>query len=197
MKKIFILCALFSTLMLQAETIQLDSDIDYVQANYSVVGGVAHYTFLITNYDNDVPAMRLQTNAASKTAIWGTYQPDVTFSKVTLAGDPDNIDLTVTSASLTVTFVSKDLFGDCTYTIHAEAVASDGNTYTYDGTQIVYAFDADNDFEAIELTEGEGPITTGFRAINVDKTSVKKIIRNGQVLILRDGKTYNAQGGEL
>lgn len=192
MKKLLILGALICAFTAQAETIQLDADIDYVQATYSEVSGGATYTFLLTNYDNDAPAIRLQVNARSKTSIWGVYSPDLTYSKLTIVGDPDDIDLTISSASLSIGFVSKDAFGDCTYTIHVEVVASDGNTYTYDGEQVIYAFDVDDDYEYIELDESAGPPTGLSHSKNA--IAATKILRNGQVLIERNGKTYDAQG---
>jgi hypothetical protein len=43
----------------------------------------------------------------------------------------------------------------------------------------------------------EADFETGFENINTDSNQVIKVIQNGQLFILRDGKTYNALGVEL
>lgn len=43
----------------------------------------------------------------------------------------------------------------------------------------------------------EADFETGFENINTDSNQVMKVIQGGQLLIIRDGKTYNALGQEL
>jgi len=37
-------------------------------------------------------------------------------------------------------------------------------------------------------------VTTGIDEVQRDEVQSTKVLRNGQLLIIRDGKTYNAQG---
>ena len=70
----------------------------------------------------------------------------------------------------------------------------EGTDYTY---EIVVKDELDN---TISNYSGEfstqSNIPTATDNIHTESTT-QKILRNGQLLILRDGKTYNAQGVEL
>ena len=95
-----------------------------------------------------------------------------------------------------------------TITCYADDVPF-ANTYTFDGidkkipvyvpAESVNAYkDADywNDFENILPLPNT---TTALEAANNQEPKAKsqKILRNGQLLILRDGKTYNVMGVEV
>ena len=40
-------------------------------------------------------------------------------------------------------------------------------------------------------------VVTGVDNVDVDTISIEKVIRNGQVMIVRDGKMYNMLGQEM
>ena len=42
-----------------------------------------------------------------------------------------------------------------------------------------------------------GGSSTDIESVQPSAVSVQKIIRNGQLFIIRDGKTYNAQGARV
>ena len=69
----------------------------------------------------------------------------------------------------------------------------EGTDYTY----TVTSKDAANKTISEHSGEFTTQSTTALDNINSSSSNVQKIIRDGQLLIIRDGKTYNAQGVEL
>ena len=70
---------------------------------------------------------------------------------------------------------------------------NEGTDYTY----IVTSKDAANKTISEHSGEFTTQSTTALDNINSQSANVQKLIRDGQLLIIRDGKTYNAQGVEL
>ena len=62
--------------------------------------------------------------------------------------------------------------------------------------EVVAAYESDPYWSEFDI-QGESKAPAGVDEIQISTTNVQKIIRNGQLLIIRDGKTYNAQGVEL
>ena len=91
---------------------------------------------------------------------------------------------------------------------HAEQTTSNGFRFTVTGLEenTNYAYDiTTSDEEDNTLSSTSGTFTTQRNVPtdleNIDSQSpeanVQKFLRDGQLLIIRDGKTYNAQGVEL
>ena len=68
-----------------------------------------------------------------------------------------------------------------------------GTDYTYDIT----AKDASNQTINSHIGEFSTQSTTAVDNISTNNANIQKIIRNGQLLILRDGKTYTIMGQEI
>ncbi len=68
-----------------------------------------------------------------------------------------------------------------------------GKTYTMLGCVAIY--NGNIQVYVTNITEDSGE-STGLDIINAEQTE-SKVIRNGQLLIIRDGKLYNAQGAEV
>ena len=68
-----------------------------------------------------------------------------------------------------------------------------GTNYTYDIT----VKDASNQTINSHIGEFSTQSTTAVDNISTNNANIQKIIRNGQLLILRDGKTYNIMGAEI
>ena len=62
--------------------------------------------------------------------------------------------------------------------------------------EVVAAYESDPYWSEFDI-QGESKAPAGVDEIQISTTNVQKIIRNGQLLIIRDGKTYNAQGAAL
>ena len=96
--------------------------------------------------------------------------------------------------------------GAVTYVVNGTAISVSGTILTAmeEGTATIKATCAGdtnyNDVESIEYTitvEKDDDVTTGLDNTPSPMTNGQKIIYNGQLLIIRDGKTYNAMGQEV
>jgi hypothetical protein len=86
---------------------------------------------------------------------------------------------------------------------YAEAAAN-GYRFTVtgldEGTKYAYNLDVkDDSSKTIKSYEGEFTTesTTAIDNINSSSSNAQKLLRDGQLLIIRDGKTYNVQGTAL
>jgi len=174
--------------VVNGSTIDLTSSIDYAQANYYVTAQVARYQFVFQNYDTETPTITLDAPAKSKTSIKGSYNVDLAYSQLV---DAEGTQLTLTNAVCELTYVGLNVDLDPEYAVNVVVTASNGNQYTYNDTIAIYAYD--DQLEPIILDESTPTSLLQFRT----KGSINKTILNGQLYILRDGKMYNAQGGEL
>lgn len=245
--------------MIQGTKTDYSSQIDYAQATWYQAGGNGYYTFLIQNYDTEIPTFQLDTKAKAKVSIEGLYTDttniDLAYSSVTLADEPVNIQ----QASMNLQYTGKDQDGNCKYQIAIEIITVDGDTCIFNGELPISAYEQNGEeLDVIELKERytvttsaeNGTVTgDGIYAYNAQVTltatanegyyfdkwsddtkvnpyvfnitddvtieamftstptdlnrvsakgnSAVKTMTNGQLHILRDGKTYNAQGGEL
>ena len=68
-----------------------------------------------------------------------------------------------------------------------------GTDYTYDIT----VKDASNQTINSHIGEFSTQSTTAVDNISTNNANIQKIMRNGQLIILRDGKTYNTMGAEI
>ena len=96
--------------------------------------------------------------------------------------------------------------GAVTYVVNGTAISVSGTILTAmeEGTATIKAICAGdtnyNDVESMEYTitvEKDDEVTTGLDNTPSPMTNGQKIIYNGQLLIIRDGKTYNAMGQEV
>ena len=84
------------------------------------------------------------------------------------------------------------------------ATAASGKTITITLNQAANNFVAiesnqtggDGGFTKMQLTSPKDPVGAALNQAQVEAKAVK-VIRDGQLLIIRDGKTYTAQGVEL
>jgi hypothetical protein len=166
-----------------------------VEAYYYELGGKAYYSFSIYNWDEDLPELRVEYETSSKTKIAGQHTVDLSVSFLMLAGETQ---LAFSQASFQLSYVDKNEEGDLMYAIQFSGLASDGNTYVYNTTMTVYAYDQDHeDLEGYPLPI----ILTDDEMMAIDNTTVDtkaiKTIVNGQLFILKGDKTYNALGAEI
>ena len=62
--------------------------------------------------------------------------------------------------------------------------------------EVVAAYESDPYWSEFDI-QGESKAPAGVEDITTSTANTQKLIRDGQLLIIRDGKTYNAQGVEL
>lgn len=101
------------------------------------------------------------------------------------------------SASFFVDFMRKDAYGDNVYKINGYCYLVDGREIDFSYENIVYPITAI--YENGEWTYGDYILrdhTTPVDNIHIYNKATK-ILRNGQVLILRGNKTYTLQGQEV
>lgn len=177
------------------DAIALDADVDYLQATYYTSGGKHYYTYLLQNYDTELPSLTLETEAASKTLINGSHDVMLDFSSLDVEKDGNTETLTLSSASLKFTFVRYDEGGFSEYDVEISAVASDGNTYTYNSTIVVNAYDADDGYSEIVLEDGKVITTTDETTASALQPT--KFIENGRVLINSGEHVYDMNGVEV
>ena len=179
--------------------------IDYAQGDYYVTGEPAkgYYTFAIMNWDTDYPEIHLDVNAASKTQIQGQKEVNLEFSYLAL---DENTKLTLSKAFFWLKFTGVDPnLGDDLYDILAVAWASDGKVYRYKGNMAIYAYDENGDDINLEdeidaeVVEPELPedTPTAIDEVQSDQVQSTKVVRDGQIFILRGDKTYTLTGAEL
>ena len=166
-----------------------------VEAYYFELDGHAYYSFSIYNWDEDLPELRVDYETSSKTRIAGQHTVDLTTSSLEL--DDENM-FAFSQASFQLTFVEKNNDGDPVYAIQFTGVASDGNTYVYNTSMPVYAYDQDNEdiYGYPSVIELEDYLPTAVANTSYE-TKATKVIRNGQVLIIKNGKTFNVLGAEV
>ena len=67
-----------------------------------------------------------------------------------------------------------------------------------ESTAILYLYTHNNGYASYTLKiDSKQDITTSVEDFSIVNNSVEKLIRNGQLLIIRDGKTYNVMGAEM
>jgi len=166
-----------------------------VEAYYYELGGHAYYSFSIYNWYEDLPELRVEYETSSKTRIAGQHTVDLGMSYIEL--DDEN-QFYFSQASFQLTYVEKNDDGDPVYAIQFTGVASDGNTYVFNTSMPVYAFDSDDrDLEDIPaVIELEDYLPTAVANTSFE-TKATKVLRNGQVLIIKNGKTFNVLGAEV
>ena len=168
-------------------------DLHHAKAIYYTTEGVEYYYFDLYNGEDTISGEMLYPNASftvvakSKTAINGTY--DILsgdFWRST--GDVVAIDETQ-RASISIQHVNDQ--GD--YSMKGSFVCMDGVKYIFEAVVRVAARDSDNDFEDITLEESDDQ--TGVENIDGTTKATYKIMRNGELLIIHNGKIYRVDGG--
>lgn len=166
-------------------------DLHLAKASYYTIEGVKYYYFDVykgedeTTEDMLYPEITFTIVANSKTAINGTY--DI------INGDfwrstSDVVARDETQpASISIQHVNEQ--GD--YAMKGWLVGIDGVKYVWDAVVHVWARDTENDFIDITLKESGTP--SGVENTGVE-SSARKILRNGQLVILRGGKEYSVIG---
>ena len=191
--------------------------IDDVQANYYTSGGQTYFTFIISNYDDEIPALRLETPTAFKTKIQGSHDVilDANLSSLTLLVESVETELTLSNAQLWLKFTGKNIDGDPEYDILAFAKASDGKYYLYRDHLPVYAYDYDNvdsngdpallalDDEVDDAVVEPELIVIDNNPTGINQTTndqlptTNKVFRDGHFFILRGDKIYTVDGREV
>ncbi|MBO7367011.1 MAG: hypothetical protein J6U24_00220 [Paludibacteraceae bacterium] len=174
------------------DVISLDSDVDYLQATYYSTGGKAYYTYTLQNYDTELPSLTLETEAASKTHINGAHSVITVYSSLEVEDGGGSKTLSISSATLSFSFVRVDFGGFSEYDVKIAAVASDGNTYTYNSAIVVNAFDADEGYAEIVLEDDEP--TSAIETEARSAVKVQKYFENGRVVIEREGQKFDLRG---
>ena len=195
--------------VMSSDTIDLTEstyNIDDVEAFYYTSGGHAYFSFNIWNYDDEYPHISLDFETTSKTQIQGQHTIDLPFSFLTVNGT-DTLDLT--KAIFWLKYTGLDGSGDPLYDILVILNASDGKVYKYKANMPVYAYDEDNSYQPIKMTDmidveivepeipKEDPATGINPITNYQSPITNKILRDGQLLILRGNCTYTITGQEV
>ena len=188
--------------------------IDEVESFFYTSGGQDYYSYAIFNYDNDFPELRVEVKAPSRDHIQGLQDVVVeTFSWLQLDSNKDN-RVYFTKVLFWLKFTNKNIDGDSQYNILVVADGNDGKVYKFRTNMPVYAYEKDEINHTVSViklldevddsvvepkwNEDVDPVdpTTGLNNLGAN-TEARKVIRNGQIYILRDGKEYNILGAEL
>lgn len=176
----------------EGDVITLDADVDYLQATYYTTGGKSYYTYMLQDYNTELPSLTLETEAASKTHINGAHNVITSYSSLEVEDGEGSKTLSISSATLSFSFVRVDFGGFSEYDVKIAAIASDGNTYTYNSTIVVNAFDADAGYSEIVLEDDEP--TSAVEAEAPSAIKAQKYFENGRVVIERDGNKFDLRG---
>ena len=166
---------------------------------YTDEEGIAYWDFDLyvdvdaETYEVTYPELYLMVDAAkSKTAINGTY--GLYWAGVwTSANDSVVSEEDATTGSLTI----KNVGNDGIYSFKGSFVATNGKIYTFDQEVEVWAYDYDNDEEIILSEVGtDTPDVSGVEDV-IWNTKMVKVIKNGQMYIIREEKVYNLLGAQV
>jgi hypothetical protein len=85
--------------------------------------------------------------------------------------------------------------------VHSDPTSMDGNLSNillcaYQNEEHIYAT-SHPFYEVLGCVYNEGDVITNIEEVKSKKTVVEKVIRNGQIFIIREGKTYNVMGIEV
>ena len=138
------------------------------------------FAFAVDGAKNVLPTTMTLTNSTEDSYV---------FSDIV---NPEDFSGSIKDASLTITYEGTgyqyDNVGDMYYVnakISGEMSDADGNKLIVkEPTNFIKLFVPSD-------------ITTGIEGIQPSAISIQKVIRDGQLFILRDGKTYNVQGIEV
>lgn len=205
-KKLSLLCLLLGnvTLVIANDTIRLaDSKygINDVEAFYYTSGGKHYYSFIISNYDTDVPTLQIEIEATSKSHVQGSHDVLLDFTWLTMTNDFD-AKIKFSKASFWLKYTGKNIDGDAVYDILFKGNGLDGKVYLFRTNMPVFAYDDDNSSEIINIEDTideniVNPDTpTDLHNINNISPS-RKLLRNGHIFILRGDKIYTLQGQEV
>lgn len=163
---------------------------------YTDEKGNAYWDFdLYADYDSETfeliyPELYLMVDAAkSRTAINGTY--GLYWAGVwTSKNDSVVSEEDATTGSLTI----KNIGNDGVYSFKGSFVAINGKTYTFDQEVELMAYDDDAGEDIIlSEEETEDPDVSGVEDV-IWNTKMVKVIKNGQMYIIREEKVYNLLG---
>lgn len=102
----------------------------------------------------------------------------------------------VVDAEIKLVYVSRDENGLATYDASFEAFCEDGNLYKGAVQIMVYTYKSSGSSSVIVPMSGEVDTETGVENAEV-ATKASKRIENGQLIIRKNGKNFNAQGVEV
>ena len=152
---------------------------------------------------NPAPATTVVTITDSDFPAWGdSFTKDgVTVSAEMLDGMYGNISGPGSFSTTLGNFTKIEIFAEDVSTISGEGWSGDSEhkTWTGNASSVSFTGDINGDEEGltlkftIELSGGE----TAVDNIQIDKAQSTKLIRNGMLLIERNGKLYNATGAEV
>lgn len=146
------------------------------------------YNVNATGDDVEFPLVMFGIFANSKTALNGTY--DVLAALY--ATGWEETDMVYSSEDNVSTLVIKNVDNEGNYSFVGSFVGEDGKTYKVNTVSNVWAMD-DATEEDIVLDEGGN--TSVENVITVDVA--EKVVRNGQVMIIRGENVYNATGVQV
>ena len=167
------------------------SGLVYADAYYYEYDGVGYYDLDmykdidLENYEYTYPEVYVSIPAKSKTALNGTYE--VWYAGYwSSANDSIEID-DKTYGTITI----ENVDNESNYSIQGSFVGTDGKTYIFNDVMNVWAFDYDN-YEEIVLNENGN--TAVLDTPNKPNSTTNKILRNGQLFIIRNGRIYTVLG---
>ena len=167
------------------------SGLVYADAYYYEYDGVGYYDLDmykdidLENYEYTYPEVYVSIPAKSKTALNGTYE--VWYAGYwSSANDSIEID-EETYGTITI----ENVDNESNYSIQGSFVGTDGKTYIFNDVMNVWAFDYDN-YEEIVLNENGN--TAVLDTPNKPNSTTNKILRNGQLFIIRNGRIYTVLG---
>ena len=183
MKKIF---TFFAALLFAGNMLAANLNLTYAKAVLDQE--VNDWLFLLyetkptTVYDDSYPYVYIPVPAHSETAIAGTYTNVDPYNVEYDTSEEDFIHADEVS-DLVITFIEKGLY-HYAFTFTGE----DGEEYVID---IDLPTEAYTNYEVVDID-----LTDAIEDIRVDGKTVKTVV-NGQLILERNGKTYNALGTEI
>lgn len=179
--------------------------LDFVYADVALFEEDGMWGFnLYKDYDYDskqvtYPDGYFYVDVKSVTAIAGTYTAEELIAGYVALAKGDTIDVVEVVENLKVSCVEDGI----TYRATMKFVADNDKTYYFDAELDTYAYNYDTE-EAIDLTDkagGEGGEgggeEQGIENISATDNIALKVLHNGQLIIMHNGKAYSVTGARV
>jgi len=181
------------------EIIPIVLNVDWAQAKYwADYSEPGYYNYDLSFWEGEDNYATFDVYAEKEAALSGEYSVENEriglgqYSKVIYNGATTK----VVDAEIKLVYVSRDENGLATYDASFEAFCEDGNLYKGAVEIMVYTYSGSGSSESIVPMSGEVDTETGVENAVVAEKAAKRI-ENGQLIIRKNGKNFNAQGVEV
>ena len=181
------------------EIIPIVLNVDWAQAKYwADYSEPGAYNYDLSFWEGEENYATFDVYAEKEAALSGEYSVENEriglgqYSKVIYNGATTK----VVDAEIKLVYVSRDENGLATYDASFEAFCEDGNLYKGAVEIMVYTYSGSGSSSTIVPMSGEVDTETGVENAVVAEKAAKRI-ENGQLIIRKNGKNFNAQGVEV